>query len=58
LAQTAVQPELKIETWENYFKILFPLGNTKEQALDKAKEFYSHVQKLTDINEYRFNIAT
>jgi type I restriction enzyme M protein len=56
LAQTASQPELKIEAWENYFKIPIPIGKEKELALDKAKEFYTHLKKLANINEYRFNI--
>jgi type I restriction enzyme M protein len=56
LAQTASQPELKIEAWENYFKIPIPLGKEKDTAISKAKEFYQHLRKLVDINEYRFNI--
>jgi hypothetical protein len=58
LAQTAVQPEMKIETWEKYFAIPMPTGNEKKEALTKAKEFYDHVKKLVDINEYRYNIST
>jgi type I restriction enzyme M protein len=56
LAQTASQPELKIEAWERYFKIPMPVGKEKEEAIIKAKEFYTHLKKLVDINEYRFNI--
>jgi type I restriction enzyme M protein len=56
LAQTAVQPELKIETWEKYFKIPMPMGKERKQAINKVNEFYSHLKKLADINEYRFNI--
>ena len=56
LAQTASQPELKIESWDNYFKIPIPLGDEKKQAINKAKEFYNHLKKLADINEYRFSI--
>lgn len=58
LAQTASQPELKIETWEKYFEIPLPVGKEKEEAIAKAKEFYIHLRKLVDINEYRFNIIT
>jgi type I restriction enzyme M protein len=58
LAQTASQPELKIEAWEKYFKIPMPLGEEKKQALKKAKEFYNHLKKLVDIDEYRYNIIT
>ena len=56
LAQTASQPELKIEAWDKYFRVPVPLGNDKKQAINKAKEFYNHLRKLSDINEYRFNI--
>jgi type I restriction enzyme M protein len=56
LAQTASQPELKIEAWDKYFKIPVPFGDEKVQAINKAKEFYNHLRKLADINEYRFNI--
>jgi type I restriction enzyme M protein len=58
LAQTASQPELKIEAWEKYFEIPLPLDKEKEEAIAKAKEFYIHLRKLVDINEYRFNIVT
>jgi restriction endonuclease S subunit len=56
LAQTASQPELKIEAWEKYFKIPIPLGEEKIQAINKAREFYDHLKKLADINDYSFNI--
>jgi type I restriction enzyme M protein len=56
LAQTASQPELKNEAWEKYFKIPLPIGKEKIQAINKAKEFYNHLKKLSDINEYRFNL--
>jgi type I restriction enzyme M protein len=58
LAQTASQPELKIETWKKYFEIPLPLDKEKEDAIAKAKEFYAHLRKLVNINEYRFNIVT
>jgi type I restriction enzyme M protein len=58
LAQTASQPELKIEAWEKYFKIPMPLGEEKTQAINKAKEFYDHLKKLADINDYSFNIIS
>jgi type I restriction enzyme M protein len=58
LAQTASQPELKIETWKKYFEIPLPLDKEKEEAITKAKEFYTYLRKLVDINEYRFNIVT
>jgi type I restriction enzyme M protein len=56
LAQTASQPELKIEAWEQYFEIPFPQGKKRTQAINKAKEFYNYLKKLVDINDYRFNL--
>lgn len=56
LAQTASQPELKIDAWEKYFKIPMPVGNEREKALNKAKEFYNYLEKLVNVKEYRFNI--
>lgn len=56
LAQTASQPELKIDAWNRYFQIPLPVGKAKIEALKKANEFYSYLAKLSDINNYRFNL--
>lgn len=56
LAQTASQPELKLESWKNYFQIPLPTGKEKEEAINRASEFYKYLEKLTDINKYRFNL--
>lgn len=56
LAQTASQPELKIEAWNKYFKIPIPVGDARKTALDRAKEFYKHLSKLVDLHEYCFNL--
>ncbi|MBQ3431489.1 MAG: N-6 DNA methylase [Clostridia bacterium] len=56
LAQTASQPELKVEAWNAYFKIPMPLGEERNKALKKAKEFYTHLKKLTDVDRYRFSL--
>lgn len=56
LAQTASQPELKIEAWEKYFKIALPIGKEKEEALKKIREFYNHLEQLTNIKDYQFTI--
>ena len=54
LAQTASQPELKIEAWKKYFQIPLPVGEAKKEALKKAEEFYGYVEKLSRIDEYSF----
>ncbi|MBQ3481448.1 MAG: N-6 DNA methylase [Oscillospiraceae bacterium] len=56
LAQTASQPELKIEAWNKYFLIPMPTGSDRKRALQKAKEFYSYLAKLTDVDLYRFSL--
>lgn len=53
LAQTASQPELKIEAWNKYFKIPLPAGQKKKEALEKAREYYAYLGKLAHIDEYR-----
>ena len=55
-AQTASQPELKLDTWNNYFVIPVPKGEDKKCAINKAKEFYDNLTKLTDIDKYRFSL--
>lgn len=56
LAQTASQPELKLDAWERYFQIALPIGKGKDEALKKASEFYAYLEKLTNIDDYRFNL--
>ena len=53
LAQTASQPELKIDAWEKYFKVPIPIGKEKEEALEKAKTFQSHLKSLLDSDSFR-----
>ena len=55
LAQTASQPELKIDAWNDYFKIPLPKGVERADALKKAQEFYGYVAKLSNVNSYRFD---
>jgi len=55
LAQTASQPELKIDAWDNYFRIPLPKGFKRKAALTKAKEFYECVTKLFNINNDQFD---
>jgi type I restriction enzyme M protein len=57
LAQTASQPELKIEAWNQYFKIPIPTGVERKEAIAKAKEFNRHIAALLDANKYRFDFA-
>lgn len=56
LAQTASQPELKIDAWNRYFKIPLPVGEKKAEAIKKAEEFYSYLEKLSSIDEYCFKL--
>ncbi len=56
LAQTASQPELKIDSWKNYFLVPMPKGVERDVALKKTQEFYGYLAKLTNIDEYRYTI--
>lgn len=53
LAQTASQPELKLDAWNSYFEIPIPIKEDYNLSIKKAKEFYTHLSKLTDIDSYR-----
>jgi type I restriction enzyme M protein len=55
LAQTASQPELKIDAWNEYFRIPIPVGIEREKALNNAREFYGYVAKLSDMKNYQFD---
>ncbi len=54
LAQTASQPELKIDVWNNLFKIPVPEGKHKERAAQKAHDFFQHIDALTKVDEFSF----
>ncbi len=54
LAQTASQPELKIDSWNKYFKIPFPVAKNKEKALSQTKKSFKHIRELSDINNDTF----
>ena len=56
LAQTASQPELKIDAWNSYFVIPLPRGDSRQSALKRIKEYYGYLAKLTDIDKYRFSL--
>lgn len=53
LAQTASQPELKLEAWQKYFKLPIPVGQYKEEALATVREFQSHITALLNADNYR-----
>ncbi|MCL1811336.1 MAG: restriction endonuclease subunit S, partial [Methanomassiliicoccaceae archaeon] len=57
LAQTASQPELKIEAWNKYFKIPIPIGEEKNSAIEKASKFFEHIDELSDVNNWRFDLT-
>lgn len=55
LAQTASQPELKIDAWKKYFKIPFPIAESKKKALDSTRKSFSYIRKLSDISNDTFH---
>jgi len=56
LAQTASQPELKIDAWNKYFKVPIPIGKSRKTALEKANEYYEYLKKLSDVDSYHFDL--
>ena len=56
LSQTASQPELKIESWNKYFRIPFPVGEDKKNAIKKANQAFEYIEKLSDVGETKFEL--
>ena len=56
LSQTASQPELKIESWNKYFRIPFPVGEDKKNAIKKANPAFEYIEKLSDVGETKFEL--
>ena len=54
LSQTASQPEMKIESWNTYFRIPFPIDSEKNKYIKRAKMFFKHIAKLSDISNEAF----
>jgi len=55
LAQTASQPELKMDSWRKYFKIPFPTKENKEKALASTRKSFKHIRMLSDISNDTFH---
>ncbi len=53
LAQTASQPELKLDAWKQIFTIPVPASTAREEAIQKSVEFQSHLVALLDADSYR-----
>ena len=54
LAQTASQPELKIESWNKYFRIPFPVNTERAKAIERTKKAFDYINNLSDINNEKF----
>lgn len=55
LAQTASQPELKLEAWKNYFKIPMAIGQEKKTAIENSKNFHAYLKSALNADNYRMN---
>jgi len=53
MAQTASQPELKIDTWKKYFMIPFPKGLQKDKAIEESKKFNQHLRAILNADQCR-----
>ena len=54
LAQTASQPELKVETWNKYFAVPIPKGQYKEKIIADSKNFNEHLRAILNADNFRF----
>ncbi|HIF3243179.1 hypothetical protein [Salmonella enterica] len=55
LAQTASQPELKVDAWNRYFRIPIPAGEKRVQALHKSRELYNFIARLSDADSFKLD---
>jgi type I restriction enzyme M protein len=53
LAQTASQPELKLDAWEKYFMVPMPKGLSKNKAIEESKKFNQHLQAVLNADQCR-----
>ncbi|HRI73388.1 MAG TPA: N-6 DNA methylase [Fimbriimonadaceae bacterium] len=56
LAQTASQPEIKLEYWLNEFRVPLPVGSARAEALRSSKEFHRNVSALLDADSFRYSL--
>jgi type I restriction enzyme M protein len=54
LAQTASQPELKMEAWNSEFIIPLPKGIMRATALAETDKFHEHISALSHASEIKF----
>lgn len=54
LAQTASQPELKIDGWNNHFLIPFPKGSCAKKAILESERFFEHMEAMLKADRIRF----
>ncbi len=56
LAQTASQPELKREGWENHFRIPLPKEKSRARAIKESQDFQIHLAALLHADDYRWGV--
>lgn len=54
LAQTASQPEIKRDSWNEEFLIPIPDGELKQIAIEESKKFQSHLRAVLHADDIRF----
>ena len=55
LSQTASQPELKRNCWNNEFMIPIPRGKLRVHALEEIQHFMKHISAMSKANKVRFS---
>lgn len=53
LAQTASQPELKLERWRNKFVVPLPIDDLRDTAIKKSMDFQNHIAMLLNADDIR-----
>jgi hypothetical protein len=56
LAQTASQPELKLDAWNNYFIVPMPKGILKQKALEESRKFQAHIRSIQNADKIRLAV--
>lgn len=55
LAQTASQPELKLQAWRELFTIPIPTGQEREDAISKSIAFHESLKAIINADDFRYS---
>ena len=55
LSQTASQPELKTKAWKEVFKIPFPIGDARTNAVKVSTDFQQYLRAIIHADQFRYS---